>query len=470
MNQINLNRFFQILNSKQITLPVSLSIIFFYSFNFGFGQLLTEKSELKRQFSELNYFPNNPCEVQNEVKWKGKNKLVHFVKFESCQDDKTKLKGIVYGVVVIDDTLYNISLETAELFFFTTENFLKNYKKLNKTQKTILENTNLQLNNDYYENIREEVRKAEEKKRLEEDERRRVEAEKKRVEEEKLAKIKAQELANGLKKASSDSLLNDELKSKLITFNQFMKSQDSLVDLKIKTGVNNGGILISRFSFSKSDYGVVDLTLGIQNVGKRRIKYATFVLQPFNSVEDPVEYEKSFKGIGFIEPNSEGVWNFESAWFSDVIHTLRLKSINLVFEDGASKLITSKIGELRIDDDETFSGAISNKEKKIIHNYGSVTLLEYSESLEPMVGFCLYSVSDKELKVNVYKEEEGKQMSVDLSNIIFNRKQNSFGRIGDFEVTKYSSLIYFYIDGGYCLMTLNDAEKILSKLNQLLPQ
>lgn len=54
MNQINLNRFFQILNSKQITLSVSLSIIFFYSSNFGFGQLLTEKSELKRQFSELN--------------------------------------------------------------------------------------------------------------------------------------------------------------------------------------------------------------------------------------------------------------------------------------------------------------------------------------------------------------------------------------------------------------------------------
>ena len=99
-----------------------------------------------------------------------------------------------------------------------------------------------------------------------------------------------------------------------------------------------------------------------------------------------------------------------------------------------------------------------------------MTLLEYSESLEPMVGFCLYSVSDKELKVNVYKEEEAHKLSADLSNIIFNRKQNSFGRIGDFEVMKYSSLIYFYIDGGYCLMTLNDAEKILSKLNQLFPQ
>jgi hypothetical protein len=469
MNQFNLNRYSKIQNSRIKTLSTSLSIIFFCSFNFLFSQLLTEKSELKRQFSEFSYFPNNPCEVQNEVKWKGKNKVVHFVKFESCQEDKTKLKGIVYGVVVIDDTLYNISLETSKLFFFTTEDFLKNYKKLDKTQKTILENTNLQLNLDHYENIREEIRKAEEKKRLEEEEKKRVEAEKKRVEEEKLAKIKAQELATGLKKASSDSLSNEELKSKLISFNQLIKSQDSLVDLKIKTGVNNGGILISQFSFSTSDYGVVDLTLGIQNVGKKRIKYATFVLQPFNSVEDPVEYEKSFKGIGFIEPNSEGVWNFESAWFSDVIHTLRLKSITLVYEDGSSKLITSKIGELRIDDNETLSNSISNKEKKIIHNYGSVTLLEYSESIEPMVGFCLYSVSDKDLKVSVYKEEDAQELSSDLSNIIFNRKQNNIGKIGDFEVTKYSSLIYFYIDGGYCLITLNEAEKILSKLNQLFP-
>jgi len=469
MNKFNLNRYSKIQNSRIKSLSTSLSFIFFCSFNFLFSQLLTEKSELKRQFSEFSYFPNNPCEVQNEEKWKGKNKVVHFVKFESCQEDKTKLKGIVYGVVVIDDTLYNISLETSKLFYFTTEDFLKNYKKLDKTQKTILENTNLQLNLDHYEKIREEIRKAEEKKRLEEEEKKRVEAEKKRVEEEKLAKIKAQELATGLKKASSDSLSNEELKSKLITFNQIMKIQDSLVDLKIKTGINNGGILISQFSFSTSDYGVVDLTLGIQNVGKKRIKYATFVLQPFNSVEDPVEYEKSFKGIGFIEPNSEGVWNFESAWFSDVIHTLRLKSITLVFEDGSSKLITSKIGELRIDDNETLLNSISNKEKKIIHNYGSVTLLEYSESIEPMVGFCLYSVSDKDIKVTIFNEEDAQQMSSDLSNIVFNRKQNTFGRVGDFEVTKYSSLIYFYINGGYCLITINEAEKILSKLNQLFP-
>jgi hypothetical protein len=444
------------------------AIVLFSSANSIFGQLLTEKTELKKQLSQLSHFPNNPCEIQNEVMLNCTNKIAHFIRFESCLEDKTKLKGVIYGVIVIDDTLYNISMETANTFFFYKETFLKDYKKLDKTAKTILENTNLQLNLDYYDNIREETRKKEEKKRLEQEEKIRVEKEKQRLEEERLAKIKAQKLADGLNKAYNDSLTNNELKFKVGQFSKLIKSQDSLVDLKIKTGINNGGILITQFSFSTSDYGVVDLTLGIQNVSKKRIKYVTFKLQPLNSVEDPVEYEKSFKGIGFIEPGSEGVWNFESAWFSDVIETLLLKNITLVYEDGSSKLIT-KIGEIRIDNDEDLLESIADREIKIQHQFGSVVLVEYPEAKEPMVGFCLYSVSDKDLKVNVYKEEEAQQMSADLSNIIFNRKQNSFGKIGDFEVTIYSSLIYFYIDGGYCLITLNEAEKMLSKLEQLFP-
>ncbi len=464
-----LNLFDKVL-SKIKTLPFFLSVISVLGVSQIFSQLLTEKSELKRQLSQFSYFPNNPCEIQNEVQWNGKNKVVHFVRFESCQDDKTNLKGIVYGVLVIDDTLYNVSLETASQFFFRNEDFLKNYKKLDKTQKTILENTNLQLNVDHYENIREEIRKLEEKKRLDEEEKRRIEEEKKRLEEERLAKIRAQELANGMKKAASDSILNDELRSNLAVFTQNIKSQDSLVDLKIKSGVNNGGILVTQFSFSTSDYGVVDLTLGIQNVSKKRIKYATFILQPYNSVDDPVEYEKSFKGIGFIEPNSEGVWNFESAWFSDVIETLKLKSINLVFEDGSSKLIT-KIGEIRVDNfSESLIEAITDKQKKVIHQMGSLVVLEYQETDLPMVGFCMYSVSDKDLKVKLYQEEEARQIITDLSDIIFNRKNNIIGKEGDFEITKYSSLIYLVVDNGYCLLNLTDASSLLTKLTQLFPE
>ena len=451
-------------------------ILLFSSTNQIFGQLLTEKTELKKQVSLLSYFPNNPCEIQNEVMLDCTNKIAHFIRFESCHEDKSKLKGIIYGVIVIDDTLYNISLEAANTFFFYKETFLKEYKKLDQTAKTILENTNLQLNLDYYDNIREENRKIEEKKRLEQEEKKRKEEEKKRLEEEKkrleevrLAKIKADEIANSIRKAERDSSTTEELKLKTSKLVELITKQDLSIDAKIKTGKENGGILISQFRFSTSEYGVVDLTLGIQNIGKKRIKYATFKLQPYNSVDDPVEYEKSFKGIGFIEPNSEGVWNFESAWFSDVIETLLLKNITLVYEDGSSKLIT-KIGEIRIDQNEELSESIADRQKKIQHQFGSVVLVEYPEATEPMVGFCTYSVDDKELKVTVLSQEDTKKLINDLKEIIRNRQNNTIGIVGDFEVTKFSTLIYFNLLDGYTLINSSEAQGLLQKIQTLIPE
>lgn len=456
------------INSINKLVITVLGLLVFSSSNFLFGQLLNEKTELKKQLSQLSRFPNNPCEIQNEVMLNCTNKIAHFIRFESCLEDKTKLKGIIFGVIVIDDTLYNISLETANTFFFNKETFLKDFKKLDKTAKTILENTNLQLNLDYYDNIREETRKMEEKKRLEQEEKIRVEKEKQRLEEERLAKIKAQKLADGLNKAYNDSLTNNELKFKIGQLNKLIKSQDSLVDLKIKTGINNGGILITQFSFSTSDYGVVDLTLGIQNVSKKRIKYVTFKLQPLNSVDDPVEYEKSFKGIGFIEPGTEGVWSFENAWFSDVIETLSLKNITLVYEDGSSKSV-SKIGEIRIDDDETLLEQITNRQPRTPHQIESVILIEYKEPETPMVGFCIYSITSKDLTTEVFIEDDITLMKKNLIEILSMKKNNLSGKIGSFETTDYTAMIYFYLKDGYCLLSISNAEKMLAKLEELFP-
>jgi hypothetical protein len=435
-----------------------------------FGQLLTDKTELKKVIYQFRCYSTSPCENLEESSISAKNKLAHFIRFESCHENKTKLKGIVYGVVVIDDTLYNVSIETANLFFFNNPNFLKEYKKLEDAEKMGLEDLNFKINSEHYANIREEKRKLEEKKRLEEEEKKRKEEEikrkeeeKKRLEEQRIAKIKAEELANSIRKAEQDSITTEELKLKTSKLVELISKEDLSIEAKIKTGKENGGILISQFSFSTSEYGVVDLTMGIQNIGKKRIKYATFKLQPKNSVDDPVEYEKSFKGIGFIEPGSEGVWNFESAWFSDVIATLILKNITLVYEDGSSKLIT-KIGEIRIDTDESLSETISDRQKKIQHQFGSVVLVEYPEATEPMVGFCFYSVDDKELKVTVSSKEDTKILVNDLKEIIRNRQTNLAGKVGDFEVTRFSTLIYFNLLDGYTLMSQNDAELILKKL------
>jgi len=444
---------------------IILVVLLIFSVNNIFSQAITENSELKKEVSQIKYYTNNPCENPNGISIRIKNNVAHFIRFESCHEDKTKLKGIVYGVLIIDDTLYKVSLETAEQFLFNNGTFLDYYKKLDKTQRLFLEKHNLKLNSDYYNELREAKRKAEEKRRLEEEEKRRIEIEKKRLEEEQIAKIKAQELSIAIQKATTDSLTNENLKPKIVEFAELIKKQDAEIEAKIKKGVDNGGVLVTQFSFSVSDYGVVDLTLGIKNVGKKRIKYATFNLQPSNSVDDPVEYDKSFKGIGFIEPNEEGVWEFESAWFSDVIYSLELKNITLLYEDGGTKFI-SKIGEIRVDDYE-FLESIKDRQKKIMHQFGSVALIELKDALSKMVGLCIYSVSNEEVRTEVFPEEESLTIISDLGQIISNRKSGIISKVGSFEVLSHSTMIYFYLKDGYCLLSLNDAENLLKKLEEL---
>jgi len=434
------------------------AIFLMLSFKNIYSQVITENSELKKDISQLKYYSNNPCENLNELSSNVINKLAHFVRFESCHEDKTKLKGIVYGVFIIDDTLYIVSLETADQFLFSDGTFLDHYKRLDKTQRLLLEKHNLQLNLDYYKELRERKRKVEEEKRI-------IEIEKKRIEEEQIAKIKSQELSIAIQKATTDSLTNENLKPKIVRFIEFLKKEEVQIEAKIKKGIDNGGVLVTQFSFSISDYGVVDLTLGIKNVGKKRIKYATFNLQPKNSVGDLEEYAKSFKGIGYIEPNEEGVWEFESAWFSDVIQTLELKNITLLYEDGSTKYI-SKIGEIRVDEDELLE-SIKDRQKKIFYQFTSVALIEYKDTLNKIVGLCIYSVSNEELKTEIFPEEVAISIISDLDQIISNRKNGIISKVGSFEVLSHSSMVYFYLKDGYCLLSLNDAENLLKKMREL---
>lgn len=428
------------------------------------SQLLTERTELKKNAYQLKYYKNSPGENLNELTINNKDKFAHFIRFESCGEDRTKLKGNVYGVIIIDGRLYNISLETANNSFFN-ENLFKEYKKLKKSEKLVLEETNIKLNLEYYEKIREDLRKIEEKKRLEEEKKRLEEERLEQIKEQELAKIKAQELEKVKQKSQSDSIINQELNVNVSKLIISLKKYDELIDNKIKKGIINGGILINKFSFSTSDYGIVNLSLGIINVGKKRIKYASFKIQPTNSVDDPVEYVKTFKGIGFVEPNDEGFWEFESAWFSDIIETLTLKGITLVYEDGSSKYI-SKIGEIRVDDTNLVidKDVIKDREKLEMYQFGSVALIDHKLGL---ISFWIYSVTEKDITKKMLLD--AKIIKDELSKAIYNKKNNVIGKIGYFEVTEYSSLIYFFVEDGYSLLSLTDAENLLKKLNEIYP-
>ncbi len=437
---------------------VIFGVFLMFSIKSVYGQVITETSELKLESFKLKYYSIDPCENLNEISSKVINKVAHFVRFESCQEDHDKLKGIVFGVIIIEDTLYKVPIETADQFLFGDGTLLNQYRKLDISQRLVFEKHNLQLNSEYFKKLEEENRRLAE-------ENRRIEIEKKRIEDEQIAEINAQRLAFSINKAKTDSLTNEEMKKKIVQTVEFIKNQDAQIEAKIKTGVENGGILITQFSFSVSDYGVVDLRLGIKNVGKKRIKYATFNLQPFNSVDDPVEQNKSFKGIGFIEPNEEGVWNFESAWFSDVIETLKLKSITLLYDDGGTKVI-SKIAEIRVDDDKLLE-SIKNRQRDIPYQFGSVVLIEFKDAINKMVGLCFYSVSNEEFTTGVFPEEDALRIINELSQIIQKRKNDIICTVGNFEVLSHSSMIYFYLNDGYCLLSLMEAENLLKKLEEL---
>jgi hypothetical protein len=145
-----------------------------------------------------------------------------------------------------------------------------------------------------------------------------------------------------------------------------------------------------------------------------------------------------------------------------------LKNITLVYEDGTSKLV-SKIAEIRIDDDEELVESIIDRERKVLHKIGSVILIEYQEKIAPMVGFCIYSISDKKIRAEVYSDEEAKLLIKNLKDVLSYRENNLIGKVGDFEVKKYSTLIYLYVEEGYCVININDAKKLLTKLEQLFP-
>jgi hypothetical protein len=238
-------------------------------------------------------------------------------------------------------------------------------------------------------------------------------------------------------------------------------------DQYLKKGKENGGILVSKFDFSISEYGVVDLTLGIKNVGTKRIKYATFKLLPLNSVDDPADEEKSFKGIGYIEPNSDGEWEFENAWFSDVIETLKLKSITLDYEDGSSKTISNNIGLIRIDDKESIINGIDSYKKEKLYRYDPVILFKFEGESKDLMGLVFYSITNRELATKIMTSEEIKAFVDDLNKSINNFKNKVFEKNGMFETKYCSQKIYLTTYEGETVLDLKNAELILLKLNEI---
>ena len=105
-----------------------------------------------------------------------------------------------------------------------------------------------------------------------------------------------------------------------------------------------GIVLLNNSIYDESEYtDGTSFEFQIQNLSTKTIKYITFNLIGFNSVDDKIidrgSSIKSVKGVGPISKNEAAKFSFKYVWFTDLVETFLIKSIKIQYMDGSFKNI-----------------------------------------------------------------------------------------------------------------------------------
>ncbi len=89
----------------------------------------------------------------------------------------------------------------------------------------------------------------------------------------------------------------------------------------------------------------IDINLSISNYSKKTIKYAWFTFVAYDAVGGKLQNLRTFdskvKCIGPIESYGSGSYEFEHAFWSKVIHSVKVSSITIEYMDGTKKIIAN---------------------------------------------------------------------------------------------------------------------------------
>lgn len=142
-------------------------------------------------------------------------------------------------------------------------------------------------------------------------------------------------------KAKINSLTADE-KDSLDSWSKrysevYMRKLKSEVYDRIFSKEKNGIAIIS--AFPTEDYSFTGAEFKILNFSKKTIKYITFNFYGKNAVKDRVGVNMSRKGIGPVESLGSGSWSFDNVWLTDIVQTLKLVSVNIIYMDGTKRAV-----------------------------------------------------------------------------------------------------------------------------------
>lgn len=142
-----------------------------------------------------------------------------------------------------------------------------------------------------------------------------------------------------------------------------------------------------------SGYSSTGASFKIFNPSKKTIKYIWFTVAGENAVEDLVKlssgsYYTTLKGIGPIESNGFGSWEFEHVWFTDIIEYLRISNIKIQYMDESVRTVKYNenmyIGEKALERVNEISDREEKleKEKTLVQKNSSVTVIDHNNIYE----------------------------------------------------------------------------------------
>lgn len=119
----------------------------------------------------------------------------------------------------------------------------------------------------------------------------------------------------------------------------------------------------SKYGLAIPSWGVYDMSEYTDGTGfrfdflnptKLVIKYVTITFQGYNAVDDPVGRAITKKCIGPIEPDETASYDFEYAWFTDIVEYAKIRSIVVQYKNGTSKTISKPVSIIFPDDLRSF--------------------------------------------------------------------------------------------------------------------
>ncbi|CAA7195295.1 hypothetical protein [Chryseobacterium potabilaquae] len=109
----------------------------------------------------------------------------------------------------------------------------------------------------------------------------------------------------------------------------YMRNLENEISDKVFSKKKNGIAIIS--AYPTEDYSFTGAEFKILNFSKKTIKYITFYFYGKNAVKDRVGINMSRKGIGPVESLATATWSFNNVWLTDIVQTLKLISVNIIY-------------------------------------------------------------------------------------------------------------------------------------------